>query len=167
MARSTRTFRRRIPLLWYYFARLIRYSVVLSVFAAALAGLLVTAGLIAAGPLDAAVASAEAAAADTEGAGADAASVGAASAGAASAGAGDLPFPARLAVVLAGALVATLGHWLGVIVMRLVHAREAPFYEAGGWRGSTLALASWPLSALVGTLVIVLGPFVVAVVSGA
>lgn len=132
------TFRRRFSLLLFYFARLIRYSMTLSVFAATIAGMLVTAGMIAGSGVDAN-------------------------------GPSDpgRPFPVRLVVVLAGVLMATLGHWLAVVVVRYAHAREAPFYEAGGWRGSTLAFASWPLSTLIGAIVIVVGPLVIQVVGGA
>lgn len=146
------TYRRRFSLLWLYFTRLFRYSLILSAFAATIAGMLVTAGVIAGSGVVVGVGGPEVVD------GIDAAN-----------GPSDpgRPFPVRLAVVLAGVLIATLGHWLGVTVMRLAHAREAPFYEAGGWHGSTLAFASWPLSMLAGAIVIVVGPLVVQVVGGA
>lgn len=56
---------------------------------------------------------------------------------------------------VSGVLVATVGHWLGVLVTSLVHHREEPLYRAGGWGRVELMFVSWPIAVVAGVLALV------------
>ncbi|MFP4115411.1 MAG: hypothetical protein ACOC2Y_10010 [Spirochaetota bacterium] len=63
----------------------------------------------------------------------------------------------RFAVVMAGMIVATAGHWGGVLVAHSVHRSEYALYRAGGWGRVELWLASWAVSFVVGAAILVAG----------
>lgn len=60
-------------------------------------------------------------------------------------------------LLITGILVATVGHWLAVLVVNLAHRDELALYRGGGWGPQGLWFASWVGSALVGALLAVLG----------
>ena len=61
----------------------------------------------------------------------------------------------RTIVGVGGVLVATIGHWLGVLVTSLIHHREQPLYRAGGWGRVELMFVSWIVSLAAGVLALV------------
>lgn len=62
----------------------------------------------------------------------------------------------RAAGVMGALLLMTVGHWLGVVVVNLVHRDEYALYRSGGWGRTELWFASWPVSVAVGLLVLAL-----------
>jgi hypothetical protein len=63
----------------------------------------------------------------------------------------------RFALIMGGMLLMTLGHWLGVLMVNLVHHNEYPLYRAGGWGRADLWFASWLIGVVVGALVLLAG----------
>ncbi len=61
----------------------------------------------------------------------------------------------RTIVGVAGVLVPTVGHWLGVLVASLIHHHEQPLYRAGGWGRVELMFASWLVSLAAGALALI------------
>jgi len=61
----------------------------------------------------------------------------------------------RTIVGVGGVLIATVGHWLGVLVTSLIHHRELPLYRSGGWGRAELTLVSWVVSLAAGVLALV------------
>lgn len=61
----------------------------------------------------------------------------------------------RAALIVMGLLIATVGHWIAVIVTRLMHHGEQALHRGGGWSMPALWCASWALSIAVGTVIVV------------
>ena len=62
----------------------------------------------------------------------------------------------RGALIVMGLLIATVGHWIAVIVTGLVHHGEQALYRGGGWSMGELWFASWLLSIAVGAAIVVM-----------
>jgi hypothetical protein len=62
-----------------------------------------------------------------------------------------------IAAPMAAALVVTGGQALALIAMTLFHGRELPYYRNAGLGAPALALGSWAIAAVIGSVLFVLG----------